>query len=82
MEQTKFQDINIFILIGIQILLFGLVFWKYKSEKRRREKLEYHYEDYGLGRMQSWRPYIIPIVAFMYITWELIDRLYKFIYFK
>ncbi|OYX83919.1 MAG: hypothetical protein B7Y83_09945 [Flavobacteriales bacterium 32-34-25] len=81
MEPIKFQDVNIFILIGIELFLFGLVYWKYKSEKRRREKLEYHYEDYGFGRMQSWRPFIIPIVAFIFISWELINRLYKYIYF-
>ena len=81
MEQIKFQDVNIFILIGIEMVLFGIVYWKYKSEKIRREKLEYHYEDYGFGKMQSWRPFIIPIFAFIFILWELINRLYKYIYF-
>lgn len=80
MEPIKFQNVNIFILIGIELFLFGLVYWKYKSEKRRREKLEYHYEDYGLGRMQAWKPYILPIAAFIFVSWKLINRLYNYIY--
>lgn len=79
MEHRKFQDVNILFLIGIEILLLGLIFWKSYSEKKRREKLEYHYEDYGLGRMQSWRPYIIPIAASIYLMWELMMRFYDYI---
>ncbi len=81
MKSTKFQDINTFILVGIELLLLGIIYWKYISEKKRRQKLEYHYEDYGYGRMQSWRPYIIPIFISILLIYELMKRLYNYIYF-
>jgi hypothetical protein len=42
-EATFIQDENIFILLGVEIFMPGLIYWVYKSDKKQKEK------DYEIG---------------------------------
>ncbi len=79
MEEAKFiQDENIFILIGIELILIALIHWFYKSYWKDRERdYDNSAEDnsYGYRRMTSWRAYLFVGVIFIIISWELIKRL-------
>lgn len=79
MEQAKFiQDENIFILIGIELILIALIYWFYKTYWKVRER-DYDNSpetyNYVYNRGTSFRLYIIIGGIFIIVSVTLFKKL-------